>query len=69
MTGSHEVRGSIPLGSTNIGSIKGIPLLICTNSVKAEKFEERSPAMSSSTFTLRRKRPATPWLTQELELS
>ena len=43
MTGSHEVRGSIPLGSTNIcNTVKGIhiavPCHLCAYSVPASRY-------------------------------
>ncbi|MDT4898046.1 MAG: hypothetical protein QOH25_3123 [Acidobacteriota bacterium] len=42
MTGSHEVRGSIPLGSTNNSkhlrvALRGCPLILCAKCVRTQQ--------------------------------
>ena len=50
MTGSHEVRGSIPLGSTNtinsLGPLTAVALSVCADSI---------PTLKRCTFTVQRR--------------
>jgi hypothetical protein len=55
MTGSHEVRGSIPLGSTNNSkhlrvALRGCPLILCAKCVRTYQISANDPDVEMFTY-------------------